>query len=646
MPVPPPSSALSSEPSGDRLTHALLHSVRDVLAVLSPTGILRHVGTAAEPVLGYAPERLIGTALVGHAHPDDRAGLQRWTDAGPAAPGRSEKPADIAFRFRHAGGGWRWVEVTGDDRRADPDIGGLVLTIRDVTGSFETAERLRASEARYQTLAESAPVGIFQTDASGGITFANARFAMIAGLPPERVLGDGWLAAVHSEDRAQVEADWRRGLAEGRSLVLDIRFHDPRAAADTPVLCQRVRLTDGSGFIGTVTDVSEYVRTASALLTAEARTKAILDTAADAILTIDDAGIVHSFNRAAEAMFGVSAADLLWHPLDPLIPVDHLREEDGRRIDFALGQTTAVIARSRAIEVRRGDGSGFPVELSVGASEADGRRLYTGILRDVTERRRIEHALIAAKEAAEAADQAKSAFVATMSHELRTPLNAVIGFAQLMEMRLGDPAALGRCAGYATVIRQSGEQLMTIVDDILDMARIEAGGLDLVEQPLDLAALMLQSAAQMEVQAARIPVQLETRIPGDLPPVRGDERRLRQALGNLLSNAVKFSHPGGAVALSAGFGADGWLAIVVRDHGIGLDPADIPRAMAPFQQVDQSMTRRYEGLGLGLPLALRLVEAHGGTLTIDSRPGEGCIATVRLPATRIVTPEEMLPRAG
>ncbi|SMH53808.1 sensor histidine kinase [Azospirillum agricola] len=635
----------------EQSVRALMRNARDVAAVVSPAGVVLYASDAAMRVLGYPADRLVGTFLIDHAHPDDRAEVLRRMTARLEGPAGSSGSA--VFRFRHADGRWLRVEAVGYNQLDEPAIRGLVLNVRDVTEQLDTADRLRASEARYQTLAESAPVGIFQTDAAGGIVFANARFVSITGLTPDGVLGDGWLSAVHSDDRALVEADWRRGLtgqgAEGgeggealATLLLDFRFHDPRAAVDMPVLCQRVRLGDGSGFIGTVTDVSEYVRTANALLVSEARTKAILDAAADAILTMDENGIVRSFNRAAEEMFGVPAADMLWRPLDALMPAVHLLEEDGQRAAFAPGQTTAVIARARCVTVQRADGTPFPVELSVSASEIDGRRLYTGIIRDVTERRRIEAEIIAAKEAAEAADRAKSVFVATMSHELRTPLNAVIGFAQLMEMRLRDPASLDRCIEYTSSIRQSGEQLLAIIDDILDMARVEAGGLVLAAGPVDLSALVTQTVAQMEFQAARVSVAVEQRCDGDLPPIRGDERRLRQALCNLLSNAIKFSHPDGVVTVSAGLAADGGVELVVRDHGIGLEPGDIPKALAAFVQLDQSMTRRYEGLGLGLPLSQRLIEAHGGTLTLDSRPGEGCTATIRLPASRIMTLDELL----
>ncbi|RJF82462.1 PAS domain S-box protein [Azospirillum cavernae] len=621
---------------------ALMRNARDVAAVVAPDGSLSYVGEAAARVLGYSSDRLIGTQLIDHAHPDERDEVRRRIAARLIAPASVSSPA--VFRFRHADGRWRWVEAVSNNQSDDPDIGGVVLNVRDVTEQLDTAERLRVSEARYQTLAETAPVGIFQTDSAGEVIFANARFASIAGLTLEQLLGSGWLDAVHPQDRAQVEADWRGGLDRGAAaapLLLDFRFHDAAASVDMRVLCQRVPLEGDGGFIGTITDVSEYVRTANALLLSEARNKATVDTAADAILTMDDDDCVVSFNRAAEEMFGVAAPDILWNRLDSLFPAAQLRETDGQRFEFPPGQTTAVIARSRSIEARRVDGTVFPIELSVSASEVEGRRFYTGILRDVTERRRAEQEMIAAREAAEAADKAKSVFVATVSHELRTPLNAVIGFAQLLEMKQGEPTT-ELYPDYVRSIRQSGEQLLSIIDDILDITRIQTGRLELMETPLDLDALVTQAVSDMSFVANHSAVRLDVQVDETLPPIRGDERRLRQALCNLISNGVKFSHPNDVVTVSAGRDADGWVTLVVRDTGIGLDPANIPRVTVPFVQLDQSMARRFDGLGLGLPLAHRLVEAHGGSLTIESQLEQGCAVTIRLPPERVLSLDDLL----
>jgi signal transduction histidine kinase len=166
----------------------------------------------------------------------------------------------------------------------------------------------------------------------------------------------------------------------------------------------------------------------------------------------------------------------------------------------------------------------------------------------------------------------------------------------------------------------------------------------LVDGTLDLSALVERATAALRFHATRQRVMVAVAADGDLPPVRGDERRLGQALRNLLSNAIKFSHPDATVSLTAGLAADGWVELSVRDQGIGMRPEDIEKALTPFAQIDQGANRRHEGIGLGLPLALRLAEAHDGTLRLDSAPGQGCTATIRLPPSRIMTIAELLAR--
>ncbi|MBP2311045.1 PAS domain S-box protein [Azospirillum soli] len=625
-----------------RFIRVLLKNSGDVVAVLSRDGRFQDVYGASRSVFGYEPDSVVGNAMLDYVHPDDRDEAARRLAQRVGVP--TDEPSDgMICRLRHADGGWRHVEATAHDLLDDPEVRGIVVNVRDVTDRIEAEQRLRASEALYHTLAESAPVGIFQTDRVGRITFANARLAVIAGLPQDAVLGHGWLAAVHPDDRPRLEAEWARCMGEGRPMLIDLRFRGAEGAI-TSVLCQSSPLTDAEGkcrgCVGTITDMTEYVRTAEALLMAEARTNAIVDTAADAILTIDEEGIVHSFNRAAEEMFGIPAADILWRKIDRLIPASDAVRHADRLHAYQPGRSTRVVGPARDILALRGDGTPFPIELSVSSIEANGRRMFTGIVRDITERKRIERELIQAKEAAESADNAKSAFLATMSHELRTPLNAVIGFAQVIEMRILGTAEVDRYTEYAASIRQSGEHLLGIIDDILDITKIEAGDLDLVEQPVDLTDLVGQGVNLVAIQAGQRNVGLSIDLEGDLPPVRGDSLRLRQVLVNLLSNGVKFSQPGGPVTVGARRNGEGGVDLFVRDAGIGMAPEDIPKALAPFFQVDQSMARRYEGTGLGLPLSKRLVERHGGTLLIDSAPGQGTTVTVRLPPERVMSTDE------
>ncbi|WP_269145332.1 PAS domain-containing hybrid sensor histidine kinase/response regulator [Azospirillum brasilense] len=621
----------------ERYVHALMANAGDIVAVLSSDGRFIDVGGACLRVLGTPPEALLGTPVLERVHPDDREeAVRRLARCGHGASVEDGGP--FLCRVRHAAGGWRHMETTAFNRPDDPKVREIVIHARDVTDRVETEQRLRASEALYQTLARSAPVGIFQTDRDGGIVFANPRFAAIAGLSSDALSGHAWRASLHPDDRKRLEADWAQAVAAGLPVLLNLRF----CATDGTVtfaLCQGSPLTDADGqvqgCVGTLTDMTEYVRTADALLMAEARTNAIVDAAADAIVTMDGEGIVHSFNPAAEAMFGIPAADMLWSRIDRLIPdMVGLLQDGGLAVYQPGGEAHGAGAVREAVAVRGGDGDRFPIEVSVSAVETGGRRVFTGIIRDITARKRSESDLIAAKEAAESADRAKSTFLQVMSHELRTPLNAVIGFAQVIEMRLLGTGEVDRYIDYAGSIRQSGEHLLAIIDDILDITTIEAGGLRLNETPVEPSALVGEALNLVAIQSGKRGVPIRIDLEDGLPMLFGDALRLRQVLVNLLSNAVKFSNPGETAVVRARRGGDGGVELSVTDTGIGIAAEDLPTAMTPFAQVDQSMARRYEGMGLGLSISKRLVEAHGGTLRIDSAPGQGTTVTVALPPSR------------
>jgi signal transduction histidine kinase len=255
---------------------------------------------------------------------------------------------------------------------------------------------------------------------------------------------------------------------------------------------------------------------------------------------------------------------------------------------------------------------------------------------DVTEARAAQDELRRAKEAAEAANQAKSRFLATMSHELRTPLNAVIGFSDALMHEAANPSR-ERIADYAGQINDAGRHLLGLINIILDVARIESGRIDFAADTVDVARLVRTCLRQADAAAQAAEIALVSDVADDVPPLRADERRLQQVLNHLLSNAVKFTEACGTVTVGASREPDGKLVLFVRDTGIGIPEEDLERVFEPFTQLDSSLARRFQGAGLGLYVSRALVTGHGGELVLRSLPGVGTLAEIRMSAERVIT---------
>jgi signal transduction histidine kinase len=264
-------------------------------------------------------------------------------------------------------------------------------------------------------------------------------------------------------------------------------------------------------------------------------------------------------------------------------------------------------------------------------------RGYRGTGRDISPQIRTEHALRDAKEAAEAANIAKSQFLANISHELPTPLNAIIGFSEMVDQGLAG-ATTPKQREYTKLVLQSGRHLLDVINDILNLARVDAGKFELCEEDdVDLHEVVEACVALTKHRADTGQITLAIEIEDHLPLVVADETRLKQVLLNLLSNALKFTEPAGLVIVRAVRAAQGDIVLEVEDTGIGMTPAEVEIALEPFGQVDSRLAREHEGTGLGLPLARRLIELHGGALRVQSEKDRGTKIAVTLPAFRVST---------
>jgi PAS domain S-box-containing protein len=380
----------------------------------------------------------------------------------------------------------------------------------------------------------------------------------------------------------------------------------------------------------------------------ERRHRATVESALDCIISVDRHGRVTEFNPAAERTFGFARVEALGQLLSELIlpPDARSPHEAGIERYLRTGESTMLGTRLTGLTARRKDGTVVPIELSIVPTDVGGEVAFTAFCRDVTaeqaaeaKRREAEGELQRAKEAAEEAARVQSQFLANMSHELRTPVAAIVGYAEiLLDPRLGTD---DRVRAAQTIIR-SGRHLTALINDVLDLGKMEAGRMELERTGCRLRRLVVEAVGQAEVAAREKPLDLALAPVGRVPAVfTTDPTRLRQILDNLLSNAVKFTPAGKRVELrvrlDCASGPPARLVFEVEDQGIGIPPDKLARLFQPFTQADASTTRRYGGTGLGLSICRKLARLLGGDITVRSTPGAGSCFVLTLP----VEPDDM-----
>ena len=363
----------------------------------------------------------------------------------------------------------------------------------------------------------------------------------------------------------------------------------------------------------------------------EKETAAILDTATDGVLTLDGAGRILSVNRSAEALFGFDAREVLGS-LFTLSLAPESRKTAFEYLDrIRANGVAAVMNDGREVLALVRQGGAIPLYMTIGRIGAHEADRFCAVLRDITPWKKAEEELLAAKRQAERANAQKSEFLTKVSHEIRTPLNAIIGFAEvMMEERFG-PVGSPRYKDYLRDIHVSGGHLVGLVDDLVDIARIESGGVKLDPTPVDLNEIAQQAAVLLQPQASREHVIIRASLGRAVPTVMADRRSVRQIMTALTANAVKLSRPGGQVIVATAVTDLGQAVIRVRDAGAGMSKQELASALEPFRPLGGG-----EGRGLALPLARALAEANEAVLTLSSEPGQGTLAEVTFPAARVL----------
>jgi PAS domain S-box-containing protein len=362
----------------------------------------------------------------------------------------------------------------------------------------------------------------------------------------------------------------------------------------------------------------------------------ILETATDGVLVLDQHGTIIKVNGSAEALFSANRADMIGSPFTEFLAPESHRAAADYLDGLTRNGVASILNDGREVLGKVPAGGLIPLFMTIGRiSGGKDDAKYCAVLRDITQWKTAEEELTQAKRQAENASSQKSDFLAKISHEIRTPLNAIIGFSEvMMEERFG-PIGNDRYKDYLKDIRTSGSHIMSLINDLLDLSKIEAGKLDLKFSAVSTNDVISECVALMQPQANRERVIIRASLPESVPNVVADPRSLRQIVLNLLSNAIKYNKSGGQVILSTALESNGEVALRVRDTGTGMTAKQLAAALEPFRQLHTAS--RGGGTGLGLPLTKALVEANRASFHIDSTPDQGTLVEIIFPTQRVLS---------
>jgi len=602
------------------LLASIVESSDDAIIGTCLDGTIVSWNRGAEVLFGYTSQEIVGRNAAVLPVPDRRSEV--GIIIGAIQQGRNVAPFD-SMCVRKDGGTIDVSICVSPIRNAAGEMVGTAAIIRDISQRLRNERNLRETEDRFRIMADGCPAMMWVTNGEGRLEFINRAYREFFGANFEQLAGLNWQVLVHPDDAVEYFEACDRSVREQAPLRSETRlrradgewrwvstYAEPRFSPDGKFL----------GHVGLCPDITERKQVEQALRSSEEKFRQFAENIREVFWMATPAagGEILYVSPAYEQVWGRTCQSLYENPKSWM---EAIHPDDLERAEGVLARQIQGDPIKSEYRIGTPDGQekwicdrAFPIR-----DEAGQLLRVVGIAEEITEQKRYEAELILSRECADVANQAKSRFLANMSHEIRTPMNGVIGMIELL-LETGLTAEQRR---YATVASGSGRTLLALIDDILDLSKIESRKITLENLSFDARAIIEDVVQLLRVQASEKGLLLHARVSPEIPPLlRGDAHRLRQVLTNLCANAVKFTEHG-EVRLDVTLDEPATVRFSVTDTGIGIPPDRVADIFSPFVQADASTTRKYGGTGLGLAICKQFVAMMGGSIRVDSREGHG-----------------------